>query len=238
MAKVSVVPFDRANVGVRGFMVQAMDGNPTGNIVSSTGFRLGTNGLLVQDVNGLRFYRGAVRDDNGLWTEWSQTLPLNQGPYVGGVGAVEGSIGSGAAIDNNIQSPGVEFPDLSTGSGKVSVFRTLVSSGFGDEVRTAAWSRMRAVFHCVFTDLDEWQTGMLHRFWRAINGPGAPFFFDYADPSINPNPRLPPRLTVPSVRYIVRFRDPSIVSKLFAVDRSQMEFVLIELMDEPEGGDV
>jgi hypothetical protein len=79
---------------------------------------------------------------------------------------------------------------------------------------------------------------MLHRFWRALNGPLTPFLFDWADPTQNPTPSLPPRLSVPSTRYVVRFRDPTLASKLFAIDRSSMDFVLVEVLDEPEGGDV
>jgi hypothetical protein len=143
----------------------------------------------------------------------------------------EASIGSGADSDLSISSPGIWFPDLSKGSGRMTVRKTLVSDSFADEARVDRWPRGIAAFDIKLDSLDDQQARLIQRFWRALNGPHRPFFFDFVDP------RLGTRTTAESQRYIVRFRDAKRADSIFVGRYSEMQFVLVEMADEPAGGD-
>jgi hypothetical protein len=224
---VKVTAFVRENLSVRGMRVDAI---ASGTVEVSTGFRLGTSGLLALDSTSARSFKAAARDANGLWSEFSGGKSFTGTNY--SAGATEASIGSGATSDSALQSAGITFPDLSAGSGRMIVRRTMVSKTFTDEVRAARWTGGRAAFHVVLSNLDSDQTSLLHRFWRALNGTRTPFFFDYVDPAKGV------RTTAAAARYLVRFRDPALAARLFDVSYSELEFYLIAQQDEPEGGDV
>lgn len=235
LVDVWVRPLQRANLSIRGHRVDCTYGGTShlGTLAASTGFRLGTHGLLSLDTYATaRYFRAAVRDCNGLWSEWSTLQSASPAQYSAGDTPSEVSIGSAAQSDMDLQSSGIQFPDLSAGSGQITTRRTLVSKNFNDEVRSARWSRGRAGFHVVLSNLDAGQTALLYRFWRALNGPKTAFFFDYSDPNTGT------RTTAPSTRYVVRFRDISMASRLFDVTYSEMEFYLIQTQDDSEGGDV
>lgn len=229
LVRVRVLPLGRENIAVRGVRAQCLNG---GNVVSDTGFALGKNHLLVCDAVATRGFKAAVRDANGLWSEWAQTSVVLTGNY--SAGATEASIGSASTSDDQLQSAGVSFPDLSAGSGKILVRRTIVakSLAFSDETCTPRWSKGVAAFNVTLANLDDVQARLLRRFFRALNGPQTPFFFDFTPPENGT------RLTAPSVRYVVRFRDPKVMDKIFDVTYTETSFYLQELLDDPEGGEI
>jgi hypothetical protein len=153
-----------------------------------------------------------------MWSEWSPAQSLPFGDF-SPASTNNVSIGSGANSDLALEEPAVRFPVLNAGSARQDIFRTVVDESFYDEKRQSRWSVKRAAFTCRFTDLDESETLLLHRFYRALNGPLTPFWFDWIDPD-----------TGKEERYIVRFRDPRIADELFAVDRSNLEFTVVELV--------
>ena len=219
-----VRPFARENCPVRGVWVR----DPSFSV--ETGFRLGTRQLL-SDAAATHQFQMAVRDGNGVWTEFSSSRSVDLPTYAPATGT-EASIGSGSTVDLAISSPGIWFPDLSKGSGKMRVRKTLVATGaFADETRLDRWPRGVAAFDVKLDSLCDIQARLLQRFWRALNGPQKPFFFDFVDP------RIGTRTTAPSNRYIVRFRDSKRADSIFTGRYSEMQFVLIEMPDEPAGGD-
>jgi hypothetical protein len=216
LVKATVIPFPRENLSVRCTAIQCLD-PASGQVLLDTGPRLRTKHLLALDSASSRRYRAAVKDSNDLWSEWSPAQYLS---FANLVDAVNNnvSIGSGSSSDLALEEPAVRFPQLNVGSTRQDIFRTVVSESFWDEQRKSRWSVSRAAFTCVFHDLESDETHLLHRFYRALNGPLTPFWFNWIDPD-----------TGKEERYIVRFRDPSLADELFTVDRSNMEFTLVEL---------
>jgi hypothetical protein len=188
-------------------------------VLIDTGPRLRTRHLLPLAANATARLRAAAQDDNGLWSEW--TVPQTTGTAAFAAGGTEASIGSGSQSDLSLEEPAVRFPLLNLGSSKMQTYRTVVSEGFYDEQRRSRWKQPRVAFTCVLRDLDEEDVLLLHRFYRALNGPLTPFWFDWIDPD-----------TGQEQRYIVRFRDASLADELFVVDRSNMEFTLVELVKD------
>lgn len=228
----TIVPIGGMNQGVRGSWVQVSHPTTQG-LLTATGFRLGTRHLLVSDNRLSWRYKGAVRDQHGVWSELSApTAPKQDPPSPFTPGATEGSIGSGATADWDIQDPGVSFPDPAQGSSKMRVHRTLVGGGFLDEQRLPQWHRPRAAFRITFDLLDPEDAKRLRRLWRAVNGPRDPFFFYWAPPELGT------RTTTPSQRFVVRFRDASLGDRLFGTDQTELTLSLIEVQDDPFGGDV
>jgi hypothetical protein len=225
LVKASVIPFPRENLSVRSSAIRVSD-PASGQMEVWTGPRLRTQHLISLPSMAHREYRAAVKDDNEMWSEWSGPQSFAM-PHFSGTLTQNVSIGSGATTDLALEEPAIRFPLLNLGSSKQEIFRTLASEGFYDEVRRSKWSVKRAAFHCVFSDLDEQETLLLHRFYRALNGPLTPFWFDWTDPD-----------TGVESRYIVRFRDPTLVDELFVVDRSSMEFTLVELVGTVDGSAV
>jgi hypothetical protein len=207
-----VYPQQVENLPARASMVQAL---LAGDLVFSTDARLRFRHLMSVDTATALDYRAAARDHNGQWTEWSDEISHSAGVY--SPGATEASIGSGTSDIVLVEEPDVTFPDLSVGSGLVQVYRTIVSDGFYDEARRNKWVRSRAAFNVVMENLDEDQVARLHRFFEGLNGPLKPFYFDFKDPK-----------THVTTRHVVRFREGVLNDELFDVDRSDINFTLIE----------
>lgn len=228
LALVTVRPVQRENSSPVQTMVQALD---TGvHVLSATGARLGRSHFLSLPNNGLLAFQAAAKSESGLWSEWSKVVDAAISNYTAGSGEV--SIGSGKSDDLQIRDVSLEFPDLSQGSGIVQTRRTLISKGpYQNESRTDQYRQKRASFHVVLKDLDLYQTQLLHHFFKALHGPTNPFVFQWTDPIGG--------LTTqgPSVRYVVRFRDPQIITNLFDIDRSETQFFLTESRGDQEGGD-
>lgn len=202
----------------------------SGGVKCSTGYQLGTSSLLAV-AGSPGTYRVAVKDQQtGLWSEFASAQSYTPiGNFASG--STEASIGSGATEDQDISSPGIVFPDLSMGSGIMSVRRTYVGASAGawiDEQRSPQWGKSRAAFHVVCKDLDQWQSQLISRFWRCCNGPAKAFFFDYVDP------QLGARTTAGAQRYLVRFRDPTLNLKLTDIEYQDLDAVLVEVMSDPE----
>ncbi len=229
-----VTPFARENLHCAATVVRGRLAT-TGAVVQHTGTRLrsthllplapaatGTGNVTTPDVQ----WAAAAKDANGNWSEWSRAVAAPAATEFKTGGTNQVSVGQGllGGADGLLEEPAVAFPHLSLGSGQGSVGRTLVGEGFYDEVRRRKWTRERSVFHCQFNDLDAGQVAVLHRFFRALNGPYKPFVFHHHDPGA----------TRPG-RYVVRFREPEVADELFAVDRSSLGFVLIEVLRNVEG---
>lgn len=174
---------------------------------------------------GTVLLRVAVKDEYGVWSEAREKTYSAPGSYSAGSGL--GSIGSGAMDDVGAGAPLIAFPDLSTGSGTMRVWRTLVGSGFADEARAQLADGGRSAITAVLDLLDDAQVEILHRWFEALNGAQRPFTFDWRDPVRGTSERL-----------IVRFREPSLASELFDTTLHSMSFTLIELASEGKGGDI
>lgn len=215
LARVVVKPFDRENLSVRASIVQ-VTGAALGDRGISTGARLRTTHLIAVKNTGSLDYTAAVKDGNGLWSEWSAAVSASVANF--SAGATEAGIGSGATDDLGIDEPSVVFPDLNQGSGLVTATRTIVSSGFLEEVRRSKWSKKRAAFNVKLIDLDSEQAELLHRFFRALGGPARPFWFTFTDPK-----------TDEEQKYVVRFANPSMASQLFTVALHNVSLNLVEV---------
>ena len=191
----------------------------------STGVRLRTEHLIAVGTTSSRTYRAAVKDVNDVWTEWSAPITLACANFA--ADDLVASIGSANALDLYIEEPSLRFPDLSLGSGQMWTHRTLVGGSMFDEQRRDKWSTGRSSFAVTLSELEEEQTTLLHRFFRCLNGPLTPFWFEYTDP----NDGI-------TERFVVRFRDPDISTDLFGVSLSNIELQLIELIGASAGGDV
>lgn len=225
LLKGTVLPFPRENLAVRSTAIRCV--NPgTGQVELYTGPRLRTKHLLVPPSTASRQYQAAVKDSNAMWSEWSPVQNAATAHFVG-ASTNNVSIGSGSADDLSLEEPAVRFPSLNLGSSRHAIYRTVVSEGFYDEVRRVRWRVNRAAFHCIFTDLDEQESLLLHRFYRALNGPLTPFFFDWTDPD-----------TKEEQRYTVRFRDPGMADELFGFNDASMDFTLVELIGTVDGSAV
>lgn len=190
-------------------------------VKSSTGVRMGLSHLLALDSSTRDIY-AAQRDSSGLWSEWGFFGTQSFTNYT--PGSVEGGILSGLNSDE-LLTPSIAFPDLSMGSGRMLVHRTIISKGpdYRSESRRTMYGKSKSVFHCQFQDLDRDQVRCIHTFFRVLGGPAKPFWFDWNDP-LNGM-----QATASSTRYAVRFRDPKLASSLFDVDRSEIQsFYLIE----------
>jgi hypothetical protein len=223
LAVITVVPFAKENAGTLCTAVRADTSG--GAYRQRTGTRLRSRHMMNVTTGTTSVpYRAAAKDLNGLWTEWSDPVSLGTTLMVQGTNVV--SIGQGyvGTDDTGLQEPGAAFPKLSLGSNQGGVRRTLFTSTFYDEARREMVAVKRAAFKCVFNDVDQQQTQCLHRWFRALNGNWKPFTFDYYDPGIGRD-----------FQYVVRFRDPQFTDELFAMDRSRIEFTLIEVSGRIEG---
>lgn len=216
LVKATVTPFPREGLAVRTTLIECRSTSGGAPLIS-TGPRLRTRHLLALNTTASRSYRAAVKDCNDLWSEWSAPQTLSFGLFAPAA-TNNVSIGSGAGNDLALEEPAVRFPALNAGSSRQDIFRTVVAESFWDEQRQSRWSVKRAAFTCVFQDLEPQETLLLHRFYKALNGPLTPFWFDWIDPDSGREER-----------YIVRFRDPTLADELFTVDRSNMEFTVVEL---------
>lgn len=224
LLKAVITPFPRENLSLRATMLEVR--NNAGDPYLNSGVRLRTSHLIAVNSSINTRYRAAVKDVNDVWSEWSQTQNFTLGTFTPGVSPA--SIGSGQNQDLLIEEPALRFPDLSMGSGQIWTHRTIVGGGISDEQRRSKWTTGRATFHVVLSELDEAQTGLLHRFFRCLNGPLTPFWFEYFDPNNDDAPR----------RCVVRFREPDMTTELFGVTLSKAEFYLIELIGASAGGPV
>jgi hypothetical protein len=219
LLKLVVVPFHRANVSPIATTVAGRDADT--HFTQWTGTRLRSTHLLSVSPNtsvNASGLRAAAKDTNGYWSEWSELYPLPSGSSFS-TGINPCSIGQASQdfTDLTLEEPAAAFPLLSLKSGQGRVSRTLVSEDFYAEQRRQKWSSTRNVFHVQFDDLEEDQTLLLQRFYRALNGSWKPFTFDFDEPGAD-------RPT----QYVVKFRDPDLAADLFIVERSSMSFVLVE----------
>jgi hypothetical protein len=224
LLRATVNPFPRENLSLRATMVQVR--NAAEEEYMTTGVRLRAKHLIAVNSSVNTKYRAACKDINDVWSEWSQNQNFTLSSFATGDNAV--SIGSGQSEDLFIEEPALRFPDLSVGSGQIWTHRTLVAGGVGDEQRRSKWPQGRASFHVVLSELDEDQTALLHRFFRCLNGPLTPFWFEYFDPNDGDRPK----------RYVVRFREPDMTTELFGVTISRADFYLIEVVGASTGGPV
>lgn len=221
LVRAIVAPFVRENVSARGSIVQCMD---SGVAKVSTDARLRMSHLIAPDSTSSRVYRAGAQDTAGLWSEWSSPVTLSASNF--SASTLDGSIGSGATTSLEIEEPSVLFPDLSIGSGIVETHRTLVGEGFADELRRSAWEQGLAVFKVLLIDMDDWQAELLRAFYRDLNGPFRPFYFDWQDPTSGIE-----------TRYVVRFReDPT--NDLADIEMSDATLTFVEVAKAAGGGDV
>jgi len=181
--------------------------------------------LLALNATGAHYAWSGVKDEHDVWSEWSEKINFTSANFT--AGSTEASVASGTTDELLLEEPSILFPDLNVGSGMISIRRTLVGQGFHDETRARKAMFTRAAFHCVLRDLDEYQVLLMHKFVRSLNGPFAAFLFDFRD-----------RTTDQLRRYPVRFRDAQVVDQLRQVDRSDMDFTLVELVGISSGGDI
>lgn len=193
-----------------------VEASVAGTPVFSTGQRLRTRHLMAVET-GAHSYRAAAKDHHGMWSEWSDPISFTASAF--SAGATQGGIGSGIGEDILTEEPDVVFPDLSMGTGIISINRTIVSGGFLDEVRRSKWTRKRIAWNVVLSDLDENQVALFHRFYTSLNGPLTPFWFEFEDP-----------ITGEVSRHVVRFREPVLSDELHAVDRSNLTFTLVQVV--------
>lgn len=228
LAFIEVFPAARENSVPLYIAVRTLDSVAAGNPKVRTGNRLRSKHLMVPDSTSNRDYQAAVRDTNGMWSEWSAAKTVATANNSVGAASTNASIGqlSTDSSDVSLEEPGIAFPDLQLGSHQGFVNRTILSEGFTDEVRRVKWAKQRAMFHCVFNNLDESQALLISRWYRALNGPWKPFIFHFKDAMGNEDAER---------EYVVRFSRPDMMAELFDVDRSNIEFDLIEVMGVAEG---
>lgn len=221
-----IKPFVREGCSIRGVQFDYVDGS--GNLLISTGYRLGETALLGVSGSTLGT-RASVRDGNGLWSEYCSLVSIGESNFTSG--SVEGSIGSGSLDDLHIQSPGIVLPDFSNGSGRGFLRRTLVGGSFLDQTMSEKYPKGKAVFTVKLESLCLNERQLLHRFFRSLNGNQRVFFLDYVETSSGS------RTTGVSRRYLVRFRDANIADSMFGGSFSETSFTLVEVNDCPSGGD-
>jgi len=224
LARAVATPFLRGGLTPQATLVKVSAPSGGGRRIV-TGARLRQAHLIALDSTGNREYVAGCRDRSGVWSEASNKTTLAVANYGGG--AAPSTIGSGVDEDIEIMEPAATFPDLSVGSGIIKTYRTLVDGGFAGNTRRSKWQAPRAAFKVMMRLLDPDQAALLHRWFQALNGPLRPFYFDFTDPN-----------TGVETRYIVRFRDPSIVDRITAPDLSTLEFNLIEEPRQTVAGDV
>lgn len=229
LVKMKVHPFVSGNLALRATYVRV--DNTFNERVIMTGARLRTNHLLALDTTSNRKYRAATKDHNDVWSEMNDVQIYAISNFSNG--ASERSIGSASSNIREVEEPGVNFPDLSVGTGYAIVHRTIVDEeAFYDESTLYTAHDPRMVFNVKLVDLDAYQVNLLHKWYQTLNGPTRPFYFDFKDPAREDD------VVRSEVRYVVRFRDPSIADELFEVDRSNLSFVLVEVVHTHKGGDV
>lgn len=219
-----VQPFLRENLPARSTLVRVDDPSGGGRLIIM-GPRMRKTHLLALDSTGSRRFRAATKDNQNVWSELSAAVDQTTANY--STGATEGSIGSGGTADIEISEPSVNFPDLSFGSGIIGIHRTLVYGSFPGQTFEPQWAKQLAAFRIIMHTLDDEQVARLHTFFKTLNGPRKPFFFDFVDPN-----------TSVETRYVVRFRDPKMNSSLIDVDYPDVEFNLIEEVGVSLGGDI
>jgi hypothetical protein len=219
-----VTPFPRENLSVRATYVQVR--NNAFEEYMTTGVRLRTEHMVAVNSSLNTRYRAAAKDANDVWSEFSESQSQTLASFATG-GSDVASIGSGNNHDLYIEEPSLHFPRLSLGSGQVWTHRTIVGGTLFDEQRRAKWSRPRSSFHVVLSELDGDQAELLHRFFRCLNGPLTPFWFEYTDPN-----------TDRTTKHVVRFRNPEISTELFGVTISRIDCHLVELIGASTGGEV
>lgn len=221
LTRITVLPFVRENLPSRATLLKVA--TTGGALVAMLGPRLRKTHLFAQDSTSNRKYYGAVKDQNDVWSEYSDGYNYSAVSFVSG--STEGSIGSGTRTDVLLEEPSLFWPDLNLGSGIIRSWRTIVADDeFRSETRTSKRGCPRVSIRVVLNNLDESQTVLLHKFYRQLNGPFKPFYYEYKDP-----------VTSALTKYIVRFRDPELADDMFAIDRSNMEFNLVEVHTDGHG---
>lgn len=224
LVSVIVKPYLRENLSPRQFYVRLT--NTGGNLIVASGARLRKTMLLAATTTGNHRVYAAVKDEHGVWSELSPYQTVNISNFSAGSDAV--SIGSGQTNAKMIEEANVLFPSFSMESGKMVVSRTIVTeNAFLDRVAKQRFRVTRAAFRIKFEDLDEEETLRLHKFFQQLNGPWRPFYLDFTDP-----------LTNEEKRHVVRFREDTISDEMFDVDRSRMEFTVVELVSHTDPVDV
>jgi hypothetical protein len=222
--RVGVVPYLLANASARHFSVRI----ETDQTTIWSGPRLRREFLLgIPASNSSAItVTGGAKDENALWSEWSDETNLTVTNFTT-TAARQSSIASVADDDVLIEDPAISFPDLNQGSGTMRVWRTVVTESWQDEVRSRLQEDVRASFNVKIDDADEEQVTMLHRLYQTTRGPSKPFLFDF----INPH-------TGEHRTYTVRFADDSLKDSLETIDRSSLQFKLIEVVSASVGGDL
>lgn len=236
LIRATVNPFVKENLSVRASMVRVNQGDGSRRILTNA--RLRMNHLIALDSTSTRKFQAATKDHNGVWSEWTDQLSGSYSNFSDG--ASVGSIGSLVGNDFDIEEPGIMFPSLEIGTSRMDVWKTLISEGFTDEERRQMAPDSRAVFSVVLKNVEEEGgnsttvdvASIMHRWFKALNGPWKPFYFDFKDPSREDD------VIRYEKRYAVRFRDPEFAESLFDATKSTFSFTLVEVMDFHQGGAV
>jgi hypothetical protein len=220
VTQVVVAPPPVAGMPFGGCVVQVLNGTtPTVH----TGVRLRTSHLVSVFSTASRNYKAAWRDLGGNWSEWSAVKALAVGNYAAGVDHC--AIASGVATDLTIEEPGVRFPDLSNDSTQGRTWRTVVTEGaFHDESRRQQWPTARSALQAVSKKVDSDQARLMHRFFKACNGPLKAFELTFSDP-----------VSGTSRRGFYRFAEGTFSDTLVTVDQSDMAWAMVEIMSESDG---
>lgn len=212
---VTVRAFLRENLAVRGYYVREC--TAAGNLEVASGARLRSRMIIATNGTGNRKYYAAAKDIHGVWSELSPVKQFTGSNFVSG--STVASVGSGSSRSELVEEANLLFPDFNLTSGQMTITKAIISEGFLDETARQKYEVTRQAFKIVMNNIDEEETLLLHSFFKQVNGPLLPFYFDFPD-----------RITDKVKRYVVRFRDSTLGDELFTVDRSNVSFTLIELV--------
>lgn len=228
LVKLQVQPFVRENLATRACYVRVDDGSNV--FILSSNARLRMNLLLAVNSTSARRYRAATKDHNDVWSELNDYQSLTFSNFSSG--SANRSIGSASSADVEIEEPQVTFPELSIGSGYMYVHRTILDEGFYEESTRSQSADPVMAFTVSLNELDQEQSVLLQRWFKTLNGPFKPFYFDFDDPAREDD------VIRAQTRLVVRFENPQMAEQLFGETYSNFSFTLIEQVKTNVGGAV
>lgn len=189
-----------------------------------TGVRLRTDHLIPLDSTSARHFIGAVKDEFGVWSEWSEAVAATTSNFVDGYDQC--SIGSAKNKDVDIQEPQVILLRAQIGSSQTKKFKTDTFGAWPSEVRGTLRNSYQRAYTIVWQDLKSVEMRLISRWLEAMTGALKFFWTEWFDPYERRRERM-----------VSRLDGQGMSDALFSFDHSEASIDVIEQIEAARGGE-
>lgn len=198
--------------------------NTSNDRLLHTGVRLRKTNLFPIDSTAFRKYRAAVKDQFGVWSEWSNTLTYEMEVFEPGYD--ECSIGSASDSDVEIEEPQAHLIQAQLGSSQSKQFKTDMFGGWPNEVRGSLRNTFLRAFALAWQDLKANEKRLQTRWIEAMTGALKLFWFEWLDPYTRRRERM-----------ILRPAGTETADSTFSYDHSEASINMLEQLEAADGGE-